>query len=645
MAKEIYGTQIQFLGGNNESRIGANSTLIEHSEKGKKTNRIMIDAGSLFAPDWSNYDAVFADMSPYFENPYHKCEYPIDALFVTHCHEDHIGALAYFAVAKYKLPKIYTSEFSRDFILDQMKKMNVPEEYIPEIEVVSEGQTIKIADNMFVSPFNVSHSTSGALGFHVLTKTDDKDNAGLLFSGDYHLDKVPFGKGFDKEAYEEFISDKFISHILTDSTSATMDENQTVSFEQAVQNTVREIKKHSEKQIFSPVIARSVQNLAIDLKAAYQTGRHILIASAGLRQSYDILRSRLRDNDPEILKMFGVKDGEEFCLDSFVHVANTTADMQKFLDKYGASERYIVISGAFAEEKNGHKSCLVLISEQNKVSREADGKIKGKGLSGHPIFTADDNTLFMLRQRPIEDINGLRHRALVGRLQSLGSVVILNGDTPDQKYQRSGHANRSEAQKFYDLTVENCANASPLKGGKQKLYFVSMHGDVDQLRAQNEIFENKKSKTLLCLNTDVIKIEGGKTEKIAGMAFENQSWIGVERNSMSGYGIDDVFVFDVCDTNFTKIDNLFTVINISTKANPHAAKENNYHLSKALEAALKLEEEGSSMSNIQIRNRVRGDKRGRVIESYSYGELEDMRDNQSKSKKKPQYRRQGRGGR
>ena len=49
--------------------------------------------------------------------------------------------------------------------------------------------------------------------------------------------------------------------------------------------------------------------------------------------------------------------------------------------------------------------------------------------------------------------------------------------------------------------------------------------------------------------------------------------------------------------------------------------------------------------NIQIRNRVRGDKRGRVVESYSYGELEDMRDNQSKSKNKPQYRRQGRGGR
>lgn len=646
MVKEAYDTNVEFLGGNNENRIGASSILIEHHENGKKASRVMIDAGSLFAPDWSNYDSVFADMSPYFENPYNKCEYPVDAMFVTHCHEDHIGALAYFAVAKYKLPKIYTSEFSRDFILDQMKKLNVPEEYIPEIEVIKKGQTIEIADNFKVSPFNVSHSTSGALGFHVLTKTQGDDNAGLVFSGDYHLGKVPFGKGFDEDGYKKFISDKYVSHVFVDSTSATMDEKETVTFDKAVSNTVRELQNNSSKQVFSAVIARSVQNLAIDLKAAYQTGRQVLIASSGLRQSYGILRARLKDNDPELLKMFSVKDGEEFHLDSFVHTAENSADMQKFVEKYSPSERYMIISGAFAEEKHGHKSCLVLMSEQNKVSHDAtNGKIKGKGLSGHPIFTADDNTLFMLRQRPIEDINGEAHRALVGRLRALGSTVVLNGETPDEKYQRSGHANKGEAQKLYELTLENCANTAMLKKGQQKVVFVSVHGDKEQLKAQNDIFEKKNTKTLLCVNTDIVHITDGQTEKLSGMSFENQSWIGIEKHAMSGHGVDDVFVFDVCDTNFIKIDNLFTVINISTNANPHARKENNYHLSRALEEALKLEEEGMSMSNIQIRNRVRGDKRGRVVEEYSYDEFEEMREHQSKSKKKMQYRRFGRGGR
>lgn len=645
MVKETYGTNVEFLGGNNENRIGASSILIEHHEKGKKESRIMIDAGSLFAPDWSNYDAVFADMSSYFENPYNKCAYPVDGLFITHCHEDHIGSLAYLAVAKYKLPKIYASEYTRDFILDQMKKLNVPEEYIPEFQVIKEGQTIEVADNFEVSPFNVSHPTYEALAFHVHTKINDKTNTGMLFSGDYNLREVPLGKGFNEETFKKIISTMPVTHVFMDSTSATKGENESVTHGQAVENTIRELQKHQQKQVFSAVIARSVQNLAIDLIAAYQTGRHVLIASSGLRQTYEILRARLKDNDPELHKMFGIKEGEEFHLDSFVHVANTSADIQSFVDKYKPSQRYMIISGAFVEEKHGHKSCLVLMSEQNKVSRDASGNIKGKGMSGHPIFTADDNTLFMLRQPPRGKAVEEKHHVVVQRLRAIGSVVVVPGNSPEEWYQGSGHANKTEAERFYDLIVENCANASEIKKGRQKVVFVSVHGDQEQLKAQNDIFEKKGAETLLCVNTDVINVANGETKKNLGQDFENQSWIGIERNSMSGHGVDDVFVFDVCDTNFMKIDNLFTVINISTNANPHARKENNYRMAKALEAALKLEEEGNSMSNIQIRNRVRGDKRGRVVESYSYGELEDMRDNQSKSKNKPQYRRQGRNGR
>ena len=640
MVKDIYGTQVKFLGGNNENRIGANSILIEHSEQGKQTTRVMIDSGSLFAPDYSNYAAVFADMSSYFENPYHPCESPVDALFITHCHEDHIGALAYFAVAKYKLPKIYTSEYTKDMILSQMKKLNVPQEFIPEIEVVSQGQTIDVSDNTHVSPFNVSHSTHSAFGFHVHTTTDGQTNAGLLCTGDYHLDKVPLGKGFEEESFAEFISDKPVTYILTDSTSATMDESQTVTFDQAVDNAVRELNKHPKKQVFAPVISRSVQNLAIHLKTAYKLGRHVLIVSPALRDSYNILRKRLKDNDPELLKMFGVKDGEEFDIDSFVHTANNNADIQNLTNKYPYDKRYIVHSGAMGEDT----SLLALLASQNKVTYDEKGKIKGKGQSGHPILTADANTLFFVTQRAIPGISDVSLPVYLNQLKAKGCTVIQNGDTPDQKFQRSGHANKAEVQKLYDLTVQHCANAKQIQDGTQKVTVVAIHGSVEQLEAQNQIFESKHVQTILCRNTDILRITNGKTKQIPGLSFENQSWIGIEKHSMSGYGVDDVFSFDVCDKNFIKIKNLFTVINISTNANPHARKQNSYRVAKALEVALQLEEQGTFMSNIQIRNQVRGDKRGRVVEEYSYDELQEMRDNKSKHQK-PRYRRTGRDGR
>ena len=634
MVKDTYGTQVKFLGGNNENRIGANSILIEHSEQGKKTTRVMIDSGSLFAPDYSEYAAVFADMSSYFENPYHPCEYPVDALFITHCHEDHIGALAYFAVAKYKLPKIYTSEYTKDMILSQMKKLNVPQEFIPEIEIVSQGQTVDASDNTHVSPFSVSHSTHSALGFHIHTTTDGQINAGLLCTGDYHLDKVPFGKCFEEESFAKFISDKPVTHILTDSTSATMDESQTVTCEQAVDNVVRELEKHPEKQVFAPVISRSVQNLAIHLKAAYRLGRHVLIISPALRDSYNILRKRLKDNDPELLKMFGVKEGEEFDIDSFVHTANNNADIQNLTNKYSYGKRYFIHSGAMGEET----SLLAVLAGQNKVTYDEKGKVKGKGLSGHPVLTVDTNSVFIISQRAIPGISDVSLPIYLNKLQAIGATVIKNGDTPDQKFQRSGHANKAEVQKLYDLTVQHCANAKQIQDGTQKVTVVAIHGSVEQLEAQNQIFENKHVQTMLCRNTDILRITNGNTKQILGLSFENQSWIGIEKHSMSGYGVDDVFSFDVCDKNFIKIKNLFTVINISTSANPHAHKENSYRVAKALETALKLEEEGTFMSNIQIRNQVRGDKRGRVVEEYSYEDLEELRNTHSKPRKK-NYRR------
>ena len=644
MIKEKNGTKIEFIGGNNEYRIGANSLLIEHKE-GLKTKRIMIDAGALFTPDWTSYDAAICDMSNFFENPYHKATEPVDGIFITHCHEDHIGALIYLAAAKYKLPKIYASDYTKAFILSEMDKYNIPHEYVPEIETIRQGQTIRLSENMEVSPFNVSHSTKGALGFHVLTKIDGKNNAGLVFSGDYHLGKVPFGQGFDEDEYKDFISNKFVSHIFTDATSATMDSNQVVTFDEAVENTVRELKSHPTKQVFSAVIARSVQNLAVDLKAARQTGRTVLISSPGLRQSMNILQAGLKRNDPEILKLFDIKEGEEFNFDDLVKVAHNSSDIQKYLNKYEPHERYMIISGAFAEDKAGRKSCLVLISEQNKVSYDASGKLKGKGMSGHQIFTADKDTLFMLRQRPIESINGEKHRALVSRLKALGSTVVLNGETIDEKYQRSGHASRDESEKFRRLTLENCSNKTSLKTGKQDAFLISVHGDVEQLKALEDIFRKKGSKTLLCLNTDTIEIDEGKTQKIKGLSFDDQPWICVEKHSLSGHGVDDVFIFDLCDKNFVKIDNLYTIVNIQTSVNPHAKKENTYRLNKALETAEKLEEEGMSMSNIEIRNKVRGDRRGRITESYSYSQIKALRDEKSKSKTKKKFNRRERGGR
>lgn len=682
--KDSFGTKIDFLGGNNEYRIGASSILIEHTEPNKPVSRILIDDGAMFPPDWIGYDSAIPDMRPYFDSPYGKAEKPIDAMFVTHCHEDHIGALVFLAAAKYKLPKIYTSEFTRNFIYTQMRKNSVPTEFVPEIEIIKQGELVEIGDNMSVSPFNISHSTAGALGFHVGTTLNGKDNAGLVFTGDYHLDKVPFGEGFDAESFKKFIARKNVTHIFMDSTSATTemtdenDERKIPDFNKAVENTYNEIIKHPEKQIFSPVIARSVQNLAIDIKSAALTGRTVLIGSQGLRDATKTLVALLKNKEQTVSKMIAqinksneftqkekekkiaeVKEnaealselmkypnGEKINIEEVIYGANDLdkSDIQKYLNKYPPEKRYMIISGAFAEDKAGRKSCLVLMSEQNKVSVGKDGKVKGKGDTGHPLFTVDSNTLFMLRQRPIESINGAKHRATVAKLQSLGAIVVLNGDI---MYQRTGHATKEETLLFHKMTIENCKNREALANGSQEIINVAVHGDKEQLPALLEIVSEQQGKPFLCLNSDALLINSEGTKKQEGIPFEKQKWVCVRASSITGAGYNNLFIFDLCDHNLMMQEHLFTVMNVTGKK--REGTDSDYMMRKAVEKAQELENEGMSASNIEIRVRQQSKKRKDhgSIERMTYKEWLEQEASKPKGKfsrkqKKMNYRRGGR---
>lgn len=656
-----YGTRVEFLGGNNEYRIGASSILIEHNEQNKPTSRILIDDGALFPPDWVGYSSAIPDMRPYFENPYGTAEKPVDALLVTHCHEDHIGALSFLAAAKFKLPTIFTSEFTANMIRQQMKNNNVPEEFIPQIEIIREGETVEICDNMKVSPFNISHSTAGAFGFHIGTTLDGQDNAGLVFTGDYHLDPVPFGSGFDETSYKEFISDKLVTHIFFDATSGTSrlyDENgqrKIPDFNQAVENVLRVVQEHADKQIFSPVIARSVQNLAIDIKVAAMTGRTVLIGSKGLRDTTKDLLAIVRnkqqwvhDKLEEIKKnplnpayseytentadisqrksgKIRITFNEKLLRANLLRVANAVTDLMQispdekidlekviynagdiehtniddYLRKYPYEQRYMVISGAMFEDKDGRKSTLMLMSEQNKAFTDKNGRIKGKGQTGHPQFTVDDKTVILERQRIIPSIVGDKWKAPNARLKSLGAVVIMNGDTLETMYQRTGHATEEETQRFHSLTLQNCKNHEAIASGAQEVYNIAVHGDPEQLSALLKTLHKHSGKPLLCFNSDVLHITPERTKKEKGLPFELQNWICVQAKSMTNFGSNDLFIFDLCDHNLMLKEHLFTVMNVSGRKGETIDSE--YRRQAIIENAEQLQDLGMSLSNIEIR--------------------------------------------
>ena len=322
--------------------------------------------------------------------------------------------------------------------------------------------------------------------------------------------------------------------------------------------------------------------------------------------------------------------------------------IEKYLRLYPYEQRYNIISGAMFEDKNGHKSTLMLMSEQNKVSRDKDGHIKGKGMTGHPLFTVDDRTLLEFRQRFIESIIGEKDKAPIARGRSNGAVVNITGDDIDTKMQRPGHATVQEDQRLRQLTVENCKNHEDIKNGRQIVYDVAVHGDVEQLAVMSKNLQQYKGyqgKPLLCFNSDVVIFTPNGVYKEKGKTFADQEWLGVKARSLTGSGTNNLLIVDLCDHNLMQKEHLFTVMNVSSSKGRNLDSDNIKQT--IIENAQKLEEAGMSKSNIEVRfsqrSRHHSDRKGEQIR-MSYSEYMELDKNKNKNRGGRGGRR-GRGGR
>ena len=317
MEKEL-GTTYTFVGGNNKNRIGGSCSILEHKfSKGLPPARVMFDLGALFAPDYClDVDAAIPDVREYLDSKDSVAQKRLDALFVSHGHEDHIGGLVHLARAGYTFPPIYASKGTLELLKAALNEAGVDltaEDWKNKLVEVKAGEPIKIMSKINqqfsgveIEPFNVSHSTIGALGFHTLTTIDGKVEAGILHPGDFHLDKVRVGEGFDEEKFKELLNRKPVTHAILDSTSSGSSDEYLVTHEDAVNNTVEVVNRYPEKQVVSAVISRSVQNLAIDLDVAKKTGRKVFLDGYWLKIAYKAMeKSGVTEYNDDKVVFFG----------------------------------------------------------------------------------------------------------------------------------------------------------------------------------------------------------------------------------------------------------------------------------------------------------------------------------------------------
>lgn len=163
------GLRVTALGGINE--IGRNMTVFEHLGR-----LLIIDCGVLFpGHDEPGVDLILPDMR-HVEDRLDD----IEALVLTHGHEDHIGAIPFLLKLRPDIP-VVGSKFTLALVAEKCREYRIT----PVFVEVREGQSTR--HGVFECEyFAVNHSTPDALAIAVYTGAGT-----ILHTGDIKFDQLP----------------------------------------------------------------------------------------------------------------------------------------------------------------------------------------------------------------------------------------------------------------------------------------------------------------------------------------------------------------------------------------------------------------------------------------------------------------------
>ena len=191
--------KVAALGGLDE--IGKNLYVIEY-----ESDIVVVDCGLGFPDeDMPGVDLVIPDIS-YLEKNVDR----VRGIFITHGHEDHIGALPY-ALRTLRVP-VYATRLALGIIESKLSEHKL--DYKPDLNCVSAGDVIK-AGELSVEFIRVNHSIADACALAIKTPLGY-----IIHSGDFKFDLSPIdGEVMDVKRLAE-IGAEGVLLLMCDSTNA-----------------------------------------------------------------------------------------------------------------------------------------------------------------------------------------------------------------------------------------------------------------------------------------------------------------------------------------------------------------------------------------------------------------------------------------
>jgi len=264
---EIGGLRIIPLGGLGE--IGLNMTVYESGE-----DIIIVDCGLMFPePSMLGIDLVIPDIS-YLRDRIDR----IRGIFLTHGHEDHIGALPY--VLQDMNPPIIGTALTLGFVREKLKEYDLDTQV--DLRIAKPRDTITLGA-FTVELIRVTHSIVDGCGFAIRSP-----EGVVIHTGDFKLDQTPVdGELTDLSTLARY-GDEGVLALLSDSTNIER-EGFTLS-ERLVGEAFDEIFPLCPGRIIVAAFSSNIHRVQQVVDAAARCGRKVLLNGRSMLANVQIAR-------------------------------------------------------------------------------------------------------------------------------------------------------------------------------------------------------------------------------------------------------------------------------------------------------------------------------------------------------------------
>lgn len=372
------------LGGAGE--IGMNAYVYGYGKPGKE-RLILVDLGVTF-PDMDTtpgVDLIMPDISWLKER-----QDQLEAIFITHGHEDHVGAVGHL-YSQLETP-IYARAFTANLARGKLEQHGQPDDVVTTVSAWPETVSI--------GPFQVgfapiSHSIPESSGLVI-----DTPAGRIVHTGDFKIDEMPLvGEPFDAEMWGE-IAKGGVKALVCDSTNVF--SMQAGRSESTIGKPIEELIASSTGLVAATTFASNVARVRTLAEAGTRAGRSVVLLGRAMRR--------------------------------MVEAATTTGVLTDF-PKITSPE----------DAQKIPRQNLMLITTGSQGERRAATAQLSRGKFLGLQLKEGDTFLFSSKTIPGNERGVIR---IMNAFSEIGVDVV---DDNDGKYHVSGHANRPDLEKMHEI--------------------------------------------------------------------------------------------------------------------------------------------------------------------------------------------------